>query len=173
MDKQRQLPIRHSRRQWLQLAVGLLIAPQVVGEAHAVESGQTIPVLDVALIDGSTWAGKEQQGKVIVYLFWATWCPVCVGEMRHYQALRDKFKERGLEILALSLDSDAQDVMTFRANHPYDLPMAMRTSVIRKTFGDIRGTPTLFIADRKGVIGFKHMGAIGKTELEQQVNDLL
>ena len=110
---------------------------------------------------------------MVVYLFWATWCPVCVSEMPHFQTLLNKFRNRGLEVLALSLDRDADDVRAFRARNRYTLPMAMRSDALRDAFGDIRGTPTIFIVDRKRMVSLKHLGTLMPDELEHAVTLLL
>lgn len=162
-----------ARRRWLQLAMGALIAPCAVTARAGISVGQALPPVDVVLLDDSVMPRHRRRGKVAIYLFWATWCPVCISEMAHYQALHDKYQGRGLEVLALSLDSDAGDVRAFRAGQPYTLPMAMRSNALRQVFGDIRGTPTVFLADRNGLLRLKHLGALAPDELERRVTQLL
>lgn len=162
-----------SRRLWLQVAMGMLVAPHTF-MAHAdPDIGQPLPRLDIALIDGTIISGRELQEKVVIYLFWATWCPICIGEMKNYQALRNEYKESGLEVLALSLDQDPGEVRKFLSHNRYDIPMAMRSDAFRQAFGDIRGTPTLFIVDRRGIVRFKHLGAISPKDLGRIVEKLL
>ncbi|WP_313952162.1 TlpA disulfide reductase family protein [Accumulibacter sp.] len=135
--------------------------------------GQPLPLLNIELIDGTRITGRQLQGKIVVYLFWATWCPICVGEMESYQALRNAYKDKGLEVLALSLDQEAGDVKAFVSRNPYDLPMAMRSDAVREAFGDIRGTPTVFVVDRTGILRFKHLGGISPENLGRIVEQLL
>jgi thiol-disulfide isomerase/thioredoxin len=160
------------RRQWLQVAMGLLIAPLAMA-TRANSQGQRLPPMDITLLDGSVMMHRKLQDKVLVFLFWATWCPVCVSEMPHYEALRSKYKDRGLEVLALSLDRDVDEVRAFLARNFYSLPMAMRSDALRDAFGNIRGTPTVFIADRKRIVRLMHLGVLAPDELENAVTGLL
>lgn len=162
-----------SRRLWLQIAIGSLIAPCAISAQSAISVGQPVPLLDLVLIDGTAMLRNQLSGKVTIYLFWATWCPVCVQEMDHYQALHNKYKDRGIEVLALSLDQEENDVKKFLANKHFDLKIAMRTDTVRRAFGNIQGTPTVFVTDRNGTLRFKHLGAISREDLEQKVAQLL
>lgn len=43
----------------------------------------------------------------IVILFWASWCAPCQQELPFYQSLYARYRERGLRIVAISMDSQA------------------------------------------------------------------
>ena len=46
---------------------------------------------------------KESKGPLIVN-FWATFCVPCLQEIPHFQAVAEKYKEKGLTLLLVSLD---------------------------------------------------------------------
>src|SRR5262249_14844611 len=46
------------------------------------------------------------KGKVVFLNFWATWCKPCEEEMPGMERLYQKFKDRGLVVLAISEDAD-------------------------------------------------------------------
>ena len=142
--------------------------------AHAdLEEGQAAPRLDTLRIDGKLITARATEGKVVVQIFWATWCPICASEMPELQKLHDTYKSRGLEIIALSLDRDPGEVSEFWRAYGYTFPVAMRSEDIRQGYGRIVGTPTIYIIDRKGIVRLKHLGHMAYDELDALIKALL
>ncbi|MBI4988856.1 MAG: TlpA family protein disulfide reductase [Rhodocyclales bacterium] len=137
------------------------------------EVGQTADRPGIELIDGSMLDTGHHDGKVVVALFWATWCPICMSELPEYQKLYQAYKARGLEIIAVSLDREPGVVSEYWRRSGYTFPAAMRTDAIRQAYGGIKGTPTLYLLDRRGVLRYKHLGGLPYEELEKQVKALL
>ncbi|MFK7983832.1 MAG: TlpA disulfide reductase family protein [Saprospiraceae bacterium] len=46
----------------------------------------------------------EQKGKVTLVNLWATWCKPCVYEMPALEKLHQNYKDKGVKIIAVSLD---------------------------------------------------------------------
>lgn len=46
----------------------------------------------------------NNDGKVYVINFWATWCAPCVKELPYFEQLREKYKDKNVEIVLVSLD---------------------------------------------------------------------
>ena len=138
-----------------------------------VRVGEAVPSFDTRLLDGKTLSTQALKGKAVLVVFWATWCPSCQKELPELQQLYDKHRARGFEILALSVDADAFTVEEFWKDHDYGFAAAMRAPQHAKIFGGIRGTPTLFLLDRQGVLRMAHMGALGMRQLEEKLLPLL
>jgi len=51
---------------------------------------------------------NQEDNKVHVINFWATWCKPCVKELPHFEALNKKYKDKGVEVLLVSLDFPKQ-----------------------------------------------------------------
>ncbi|WP_226579467.1 thiol-disulfide oxidoreductase ResA [Halobacillus litoralis] len=62
---------------------------------------------------------SDLKGKGIMLNFWATYCGPCKDEMPYMEKLYPKYKEKGVEILAVNLDSTELVVENFI--HEYDL----------------------------------------------------
>lgn len=58
---------------------------------------------------------QRHRGKVILVDFWALWCLPCVKLFPHTVALHDRFADRGLVVISVSLDDPPQrpDVEAF------------------------------------------------------------
>lgn len=137
------------------------------------EPGQTLPRLDIELVGGEMLTATQLAGKPAAYLFWATWCHVCRGELPAYQKLHARYQARGFRMIALSLDESAATVRAFWADAGYSFPVAMRTDALREAFGGIKGTPTLYVVDRDGRLMKKQLGDIDAAELDALIKSLL
>ena len=47
---------------------------------------------------------QQEDGKVRVVNFWATWCAPCIKELPHFEALQAELAEQGVEVTLVSLD---------------------------------------------------------------------
>lgn len=77
---------------------------------------------------------SDFRGKVVLINFWATWCQPCQAEMPHLQAIYDEFKEKGFEVLSISIDEarDASKVKPLIRRGKYTFPVLLdkQTKVI-------------------------------------------
>ena len=71
----------------------------------------TDPRLEIALptVQGDTLKLSSLKGKVILLDFWASWCGPCRSSNRQLVKLYSKYKDKGFEILGVSLDENKKD----------------------------------------------------------------
>jgi thiol-disulfide isomerase/thioredoxin len=108
-------------------------------------------------VEGRPFSTEQWKGRVILVDFWATWSPPCMHEMPRLKKAYKDFNGKGLEILGISCDKRAQDIATFRANHP-DAPWPQLfdkttpgSHPLVAEYG-VQGIPTLILIDRKGIV---------------------
>jgi len=68
------------------------------------KEGQPAPALALATLDRGRAALADHRDKLVVLNFWATWCQPCALEMPSLEALWRRYQERGLVVLAVSVD---------------------------------------------------------------------
>ena len=125
---------------------------------------------------------SQLRGKIVVLNFWATWCPPCVEEMPSLVQMQKKMQDKGITVLAVSVDDDANDYHKFLKDHSIDL-LTVRESGQRTPTGVIApvssryGTikvPETYIIDRDGVIRRKFIGPVdwNQTEIVEYLSRL-
>lgn len=62
------------------------------------------------------------QGHYVLVDFWASWCPDCVREMPNLHQAYARYKDKGLELLSLSLDRQPEHISRYRAQAGSPMP---------------------------------------------------
>ena len=68
--------------------------------------GASAPVFSQKDVNGNSISLADLKGKVVLVEFWASWCGPCRAENPNLVKLYNQYKDKGFEILAVSLDSD-------------------------------------------------------------------
>ena len=105
-------------------------------------------------VHGDQFAMSSLKGKVVLVNFWATSCAVCVSEMPKLVQTFEKYRDQGLETVAVAMPYDPPD-RVFAYAQQSKLPFRVTLDIFGKAtqaFGGIRGTPTTFLVDRRGKI---------------------
>ena len=117
--------------------------------------------LDFTLPDlkGKEVSLKDYRGKVVFLNFWATWCEPCKDEIPSMQALYERFEGEPFEILAVSIDSDAPEVVEeFAKGYGVTFPVLHDRKGRIKEMYKTTGVPETFIVDQNGVVAEKVWG---------------
>jgi len=100
------------------------------------------------------------KGKIVFLNFWATWCGPCRDEMPSMEVLYKRFKDEGLEILAVNCQENQEDVLAFMKNYGLTFPALLdEDGRVNGAYG-IQAIPTTFLIDREGRIILRLVGSI-------------
>ncbi len=130
---------------------------QAVG-AVAGEIGSSVEWRDVRLLDGRILRAGQLRGSAVIVQIWASWCPFCGAQNPHVQKLHDAYGNRGLTVLAFSIDRTEQAAKEYLAKRGYTFNVAMHTAEVNRWFGRNRTLPETYVVDAKGRVVFVHRG---------------
>ncbi|RKY19210.1 MAG: hypothetical protein DRP90_04845, partial [Planctomycetota bacterium] len=100
---------------------------------------------------------SDLKGKVVLIDFWASWCGPCRGEIPNMVRVYEAYKDKGLEILGVSLDNAdmAEKVKKFCADNGMTWPQIYEglgwNVTPRKAYG-FDAIPFMVLVDKEGVI---------------------
>lgn len=141
-------------------------APQGYGSfgrsLRFVDGRPAVPEIAFKDETGRDWGFVEFRGKVIVAVFWATWCPICAREMPKFDRLQADLGEKGLLVAALSQDRGGAEIVEryYAARNIRHLRIFMDPGSVMASVLGIRGVPTVFIIDQSGrMVGVLEGGA--------------
>lgn len=125
-------------------------------------------------IDGGTITLSQLKKKVILIDFWATWCPPCQEAIPHLVDLYDKYKDKGLEVLGISLDQNKEAIPPFINEYKINYPVLVGNQEVARKY-QIQGIPTFVVFDRNRNIVYREVGFSekSKSQLESKIKELL
>jgi len=98
---------------------------------------------------------EKMKDKVILVDFWATWCGPCIAEMPNVTAAYETYKDKGFEVVGISLDEDKAAVGKFIADNKMPWPQFVDgkgwENELAQRFG-IRSIPATFLVGKGGRI---------------------
>jgi thiol-disulfide isomerase/thioredoxin len=154
------------------LALIVLAATCLTFAAHG-DVGEAAK-LKTVLLDGKPVSLDQLKGKVVMVNFWATWCPTCRAEMPQWQKFYDAYKGKGFELIAVSIDEDEKALRTVTKERGFTFPVAWRyDDKTDDNFGDIIGTPTLYVVDKTGKVAWMKRGRVTYAQLQEIIDPLL
>ena len=121
--------------------------------------------------DGKKMDLKSLRGKYVLIDFWASWCGPCRRDNPHVVKLYNKYKDKGFDILGVSLDNNkakweaAIEKDQLKWHHISDLKGW--SSTLAKPYG-VRGIPYTVLVDKEGkILAKKLRGAALDAKLKE------
>jgi thiol-disulfide isomerase/thioredoxin len=140
---------------------------------HVVVAGEQAPPFTITADNGRRVSAPGFGGKLLVLNFWATWCPPCVEETPSLNRFAQQYADKGVVVLALSVDRDEKAYRAFLRRFKPDF-LTARNAELHADYGTFM-YPETYIIDAKGRVLRKYAEAEDWTgpEITQYVNSLL
>jgi thiol-disulfide isomerase/thioredoxin len=134
---------------------GILVAA-FSSVAGAVEQGQRAPAWHAVDFDGRPVDFPAVgQGKPVVVVFWATWCPYCRAFMPYLKAIQADYAAQGVKIVAVNAKEDGRDDPKAYVRSLGFAPIAVANGdAIAASYG-IQYIPGLLIVAGDGIVAYR------------------
>lgn len=102
--------------------------------------------------NGASKEVADWEGKVVVFNFWATWCPPCRKEMPSLDRLQGAMGDDGFEVIALSMDRASVGKIDdfFMSIDVENLDVYREPTLRIGTEAGVLGMPITLVLDREG-----------------------
>ena len=126
----------------------------------ALEEGDKIPDFNLASIyEGQpNIALSNLEGKTLYVDFWASWCAPCITSLPQYNELYKKYKQDGLEIIAINVDNPIEDGLDFLLDTPLDFLIPQDPEGDAAELFGVIGMPSSYLISPEGNVELVHMG---------------
>jgi peroxiredoxin len=118
--------------------------------------GATAPDFSFTAVDGREVRLSSLRGRPVLIYFWASFCRTCRDQADDLRRLYDRHRRSGLEIVAISYDTDRSAMDAFRSAHGQTWPTSFSGHQLwEDPIGHLyreRGTGVLYLVDRAGVL---------------------
>ncbi len=143
------------------LALALVLALALAGSGCSgrARPGKPAPGFSLTTAAGRQVTLRSLRGKVLVLNFWATWCPPCVEETPSLNALAAAVKGRPIDILGVSIDTNASRYRDFLSSFHIQYATARDPSArLPHRYGTVK-YPETYIVNSRGEVVRKIVGA--------------
>ena len=99
------------------------------------------------------------QGKVVLVDIWASWCAPCMEEMPLLDEMAGRLKQKGVQIIAVSVDEDKESAQTFLSSRPsWSLTVAHDPKGRLPDALQPGKMPSSYVVDAEGIIRYVNEG---------------
>ena len=140
-----------------------------------VVEGSVAPAFEAVDVLGATQRLRDPQApsRATLLQFWATWCPHCRSDQAMMKDLFARYHDKGLHLLAISIDRDPSVLPAFIQEHGITYPViaAADPRVSRHPslpdLYEMQGVPAYYLIDDRGIILKTWSGSV--TELGEDL----
>jgi len=138
--------------------------------------GVVAPSFRAVDLTGAVHTLPDDEGRVTLLQFWATWCPHCRADIPLMKRLFATYRDKGLRLITVSVDQRLADLQAFIRREGLDVPVISTADPSNPAASlpdlyEIPGIPAYYVVDTKGLIAETFSGA--ETETHADLEGLL
>lgn len=137
---------------WAQVTAGASPASMEAVAPPMPPVGAALRLPQLQLLDGARFQPATADGHLLVVYWWASTCPFCAQQSPEMQKLWLRYKDRGLQMLTLSVDRTPQEAVAYLQKKGYTFPSGFVTPEVQRVMPKPRGLPITLVRGRDGRI---------------------
>jgi thiol-disulfide isomerase/thioredoxin len=145
-----------------------------MSELRRLRVGKEAPEIDGVDLDGRKLRLRDYRGKVVAVVFWATDCAPCMAMIPEERRLVERMAGKPFALIGVNSDGQLAKARRVAAEEKMTWPSFRDGGSFGPvaTAWNIRGLPTVYVLDDKGVIRYRDLGGDAET-LGDAVDTLL
>lgn len=152
---------------WAQVTSGVSPASAEAAAPSLPPVGASLRLPAVQLFDGTIFQPPTADGHLLVVYWWASTCPFCAQQSPEMQKLWLAYKDRGLQMLTLSIDRTPQEAVAYLKKKGYTFPAGFVTPEVQRVMPKPRGLPITLVRGRDGRVLQAEKGQLFPEDIEQ------
>lgn len=141
---------------------------ETIAQKERLDIGKEAPIFEFPTKDGDMVSLKDFRGKYLIVDFWASWCGPCRNEIPHLKEIYQEYKDKGVEILSVSIDKSKNAWKKAMNEEKMSWPQIQAPGAGKDIMKEYQfsGIPYIILLDKEGRI-------IGKQLRGQSLTDKL
>jgi len=135
--------------------------------------GFTAPDFTLPTLDKREISLSDYRGRPVILNFWATWCGPCRYEVPAFKAFSEKYPEEKVVVIAVNTQDDPDSALGYAKADGLKFVIPVDPTGAVAGLYNIRGLPTTYIIDEKGVIKSIKIGPfLSIDEMEERMTSI-
>ena len=133
-----------------------------------------MPEFELPVLGGGTFDSSDQEGRVLLVNFWATWCGPCRTEIPDLVELQEELGSDQFDVIGISLDMDGEElVREFTDAMEVNYPILLDDGAVAEAFGGVYALPTTFVINKEGKITHRTIGLFPVEAVKGTLEDMI
>lgn len=136
-----------------------------------VKIGSTPPDFYSYTLEGEEERLHNYRGKIVMLVFWKTWCEACKQELQEMTYLQEKYSNY-LTILAINMGESKDAVRFFKRRLRLNFPILLDQDLIISSDYGIIVWPTTILINKEGLVHWTGVG-LETEKIKKEIESLL
>lgn len=153
--------------------VGYMLYTNVINnDKGKISTGDIAPDFQLKTLDGKTIKLSDYKGQGVFLNFWATYCPPCKKEMPYIENQYQKFKNKGVTVLAVDVGEPKLTVDKFVQRYDLSFPILLDSrEEVLDPYG-IGPIPVTFLIDKNGKVVDRITAGLSEETIKQYMQKI-